>query len=254
MQDLLNVAPLVALAVGVFASLLLAGALGRRLGQGLGKPDGTEQGHVLSGILSLLALLIAFTFGLALDRYELRRELVVQEANAIGTAAMRVRLLDTPHAQLLAKTYLDYAEVRLNYGLAQYGDKPPLRKASRELRARLQAQTLEALAAIRQSDQAGYTLSAVNDSLDIGVAREAAQDARLPTAVLTALGVYAIATAVALGATLRGHRAMSTLMFLLLTLALGIIVDLDQPRAGGITVSQDAMARLVAELRATPPP
>ena len=47
---------------------------------------------------------------------------------------------------------------------------------------------------------------------------------------------------------------MSTLMFLLLTLAMGIIVDLDQPRSGGITVSQDAMARLVAELSATPPP
>ena len=167
---------------------------------------------------------------------------------------MRVRLLDAPHAQQLARSYQAYAEVRLRYGLAQYGDKPPLRKASRALRGRIQAQTLEALAAIRQSDQAGYTLSAVNDSLDIGIAREAAQDARLPTEVLVALGVYAIATAVALGATMRGHRAMSTLMFLLLTLAMGIIVDLDQPRSGGITVSQDAMARLVAELSATPPP
>jgi hypothetical protein len=255
MQGLQNGAFIVGLAVAILAGLLLASALGGWLGRRLGIPDrGTDHGHVLGGILGLLALLVAFAFGWALDRYEQRRDLVVREANAIGTAAMRLQLLDAPHALRLTDTYRAYAVVRLDYGLAQDGDKPALRKTSEALRARIEAQTLAALAPIRHTNLAGSILAAVNESLDVGAAREAAQAARLPAEVLAAIAVYALVTAVALGMTLRGHRALSTMMYLLLTLSLSIIVDLDHPRIGWITVSQDPMARLVAELKSTPPP
>src|SRR6478735_9623096 len=54
----------------------------------------SQESYLVGGILGLLALLLAFSFSMALDRYEERRHLVVKEANAIGTAYLRAQLLD----------------------------------------------------------------------------------------------------------------------------------------------------------------
>lgn len=253
MEDLLNGTPLAVLAMAMFASLLVAREIGRRLGR-RGDDGSAEGGYLLSAVLGLLALLIAFTFGLALDRYETRRDLVVKEANAIGTAAFRVRLLDPPYAERLSGLYRLYAQTRLRYGLAEAAAKPPLERASQDLRARIETETLAAVQPIRTTPLGASVVQAVNDSLDVGAEREAAHAARLPTEVLLVLAAYALVSAGVLGATLPRHRGMTMLMFLLLTLALGLIFDLDRPQRGGITVSQKPIARLVAALAATPPP
>src|SRR5881394_263672 len=57
----------------------------------------TQEGNIVGAYLGLLALLLAFTYSLSLSRYEQRRSLVTQEANAIGTAYLRAQLLDEPH-------------------------------------------------------------------------------------------------------------------------------------------------------------
>ena len=110
---------------------------------------------------------------------------------------------------------------------------------------------------IRSTPLAASVMAAVNESLDVGVEREAALEARLPATVVVALIVYALVSAGVLGYALAGgkhpHRTMSTLLFVLLTLAIGVIFDLDRPRRGTIQISQTPMVRLVADLRATPP-
>ncbi|HPU16762.1 MAG TPA: hypothetical protein PK808_11795, partial [Polymorphobacter sp.] len=58
--------------------------------------DGQE-GYITSAVLGLLALLMGFTFALAVDRFETRRVLVIAEANAIGSAYLRAQLLPEPH-------------------------------------------------------------------------------------------------------------------------------------------------------------
>ena len=260
MDRFFNDAPLALLVLALFVGLLVArelgGWLGRRL-QGATDGDASDQGHILSGALGLLALLIAFTFGLALDRFETRRELVVAEANAIGTAEMRVRLLDAPYGPRLSQLYVRYAGTRLRYGQASAAAKPPLERESAELRALIQAEALAALQPIRTTPLAASVVAAVNDSLDVGVTREAAHEARLPATVLLALGVYAMVSAGVLGYVLAGgrrpHRALSTLLFVLLTLAIGLILDLDRARSGSIRVSQLPMEKLVAGFAATPP-
>lgn len=261
MDRLLHDAPLFLLGVLLFAGLLAAREVGGWLGRRLSPEpadDRTELGYILSGVLGLLALLIAFTFSLALNRYEARRDLVVAEANAIGTAEMRVRLLDAPHAANLANLYRDYAETRLSYGRAADEDKPALRRVSEALRGKIQAETLVAVQPLRTTPLASLVVQAVNDSLDVGVARETALGARLPANVLGVLVVYALMSAMVLGAALRSarhaHRIMTGCMFLLLTLAMGLILDLDRPRDGSIRISQASMARLVESLRATPLP
>jgi hypothetical protein len=261
MDKVFNDTPLWALGLGLLASLIAArefgGWIARRQGAD-SKDEATEYGFIVSGVLVLLALLLGFTFGVALDRYETRRDLVVAEANAIGTAEMRVRLLDAPHAAKLVALYRDYAQTRLRYGSATALAKPPLQQASAALRGRIQTETLTAVQPIRTTPLAVLVVPAVNETLDIGAALEAADDARIPTSVIAVLVAYALISAGVLGTALAGahrpHRAMTALLFLLLTLAIGMILDLDRPKRGTIQISQVPMERLVQGLVTAPPP
>lgn len=261
MDEQLNQMPLGVLVLLFFVGLMVSRELGGWLGSKAfpsSEGDSSDQGHIVSGALGLLALLVAFTFSLSLDRFETRRNLVVEEANAIGTAEMRVRLLDAPYAARLSDLYVRYARLRLTYGEAKAADKPPLERASQDLRSRIQAEALAALQPVRTTPLAASVVAAVNESLDVGVVREAAHDARLPVSVLLVLATYAFVSAGVLGYVLAGgksrHRTLTILLFVLLTLAIGMILDLDRSRSGTIQISQAPMARLVAGFAATPPP
>jgi hypothetical protein len=255
-----NDTPLWILLLLLFVGLLLAREIGAWISLRAtpsDMSDDTSRGYILSGVLGLLALLIAFTFGLALERYQTRRDLVVAEANAIGTAEMRVRLMDPPYSIRLSGLLRDYAETRLKYAQASAAERPALQRASADMRNLIQTEALRGLRPVRNTPVAVLVTPAINETLDIGAAREAAHKARIPMAVVFVLVVYALVSAAVLGAALkepgRSHRAMTALMFLLLTLAFGVILDLDRSRTGAITISQDPMAALVQSLRTAPP-
>src|SRR4249920_2690061 len=94
--------------------ILGATEIGRWLGTRAGDRGG-EQVRTLEGaVLGLLALMIAFTFAMALSRYEARRDAVLSEANAIGTAALRARLLPEPHNTETPQLLRDYVKLRLD--------------------------------------------------------------------------------------------------------------------------------------------
>jgi hypothetical protein len=261
MDEQLNQLPLGVLVAGFFVGLVVSREFGSWLGRKVFlsiEGDASDQGHIVSGALGLLALLVAFTFSLSLDRFEARRHLVVEEANAIGTAEMRVRLLEPPYAMRLSDLYVRYARLRLSYGEAKAADKAPLESASQALRSQIQTEALTALQPIRATPLAASVIAAVNESLDVGVAREAAHEARLPGTVLVVLAIYAFVSSGVLGYVLGGgashDRALCILLFVLLTLAAGMILDLDRSRSGTITISQTPLERLVAGFAATPPP
>src|SRR5271169_2651509 len=71
--------------------------IGRLIGVRAAGRGGDDVSTLEGAILGLLALMIGFTFAMALSRFEARREAVVNEANAIGTTALRARLLPAPH-------------------------------------------------------------------------------------------------------------------------------------------------------------
>jgi hypothetical protein len=85
-------------------------------GRWLGARSGGEENvPTLEGaVLGLLALMIGFTFAMALSRFELRRDAVLDEANAIGTTALRARLLPAPHNAECLRLLKDYVQVRLD--------------------------------------------------------------------------------------------------------------------------------------------
>jgi hypothetical protein len=211
--------------------------------------DGVDKGFILTGMLGLLALLTAFTFSLALDRYEERRAMVVSEANAIGTAEMRVRLLPAPHDARLAGLLQDYARTRLAYGLSNSGGKRSLAARAGAQRSAIQAATIAAVAPEARSSLGMLVTPAINDVLDIGAAREALNASRIPSTILVALVAYNLLTAAMMGYALTGARARqrpaTVVLFMLFALAIVLILDLDRPQRGTIRVDQTPMQQLV---------
>src|SRR6476660_4774895 len=84
-----------------------------------------QEGYLFGSLLGLLGLLLAFSFGMVLSRYEARRELVTTEANAIGTAYLRAQLLDEPHRSRLSQLLIAYTGNRIELADGG-GESPPL--------------------------------------------------------------------------------------------------------------------------------
>src|SRR3954452_23698914 len=128
-------------AFGVFAGILAFLALGRRLGlraRARGGAAGVAGSESLeTAVFALLGLLIAFTFSGALSRFDVRRNQVVDEANAIGTAYLRIDLLPASSQRQLRDTFRDYVDARIS----TYRKLPDLAAARAELARSQQLQS-----------------------------------------------------------------------------------------------------------------
>ncbi len=215
------------------------------------KRDSSDESHSLSGVFGLLALLMAFAFSLALDRYEERRGLVTAEANSIGSFSTRLALLPQSDQPVLRQQLKSYAEARLAVGMAQ--DEGQRDRARAEALHDALGTGLYAALARSPYDARTTLLAQEFDVLgDVAAERSAARSARLPPAVLALLVLYCIAGAGLLGYTVAAsgakHRTPAVMFFLLLSLAFATVLDLDRPRGGIIMVAQDEMAAAVARL------
>jgi hypothetical protein len=101
----------------LFVLVFAAGEGGHRLGRRTRGPgDGPKKGHVdtiQATVFALLGLLLAFSFSMAASRYENRKQSVVEESNAIGTAYLRTELLPEPQRTATADLFRQYTDVRL---------------------------------------------------------------------------------------------------------------------------------------------
>lgn len=234
--------------LGIVLFLLLAGVstLGNLLRRRMpGGAEGSEgEGYLLSAALALLALLIGFTFSLSLSRYDARRMLVVTESNAIGTTWLRAGLAGDESGPRLQSAVAHYTDIRLRLpeGGASGADaiEAETGRAQAALWAEMRTATRETPPPITST-----ILTAMNEMFDAASARRAERDAHIPGRVLDVLILYALMSAGIVGYVLGGsgkrHRAVTSILFLLLTLALLLILDLDRPWSGGITVSQQPM-------------
>ena len=217
--------------------------------------EGDERASQLSSAtLALLGLLIAFTFAMAAERFETRRSLVVDEANAISTTYLRYQLLDEPYRSRLNAEMATYVATRLAFASAGVS---PLR-LSRNLAATSVLQDriwADVGAAVRTPSGQPLTvpvLTTTNEMFDLAASRAAAAEARVPRGVRLALVGFAILAAASVGSTLsagwRRRPAGALTLFVLIALAAGLIADLDQPGAGIVRVPQDAMQHVADQI------
>ena len=251
-------APLWLVGLAMLAALLLVHELGFQGGRrtDVGEASGDGKGHLVASALALLALMMAFTFSAAQDRFNLRQRMVVEEANALGTSYLRVQTLALPLRDVLSRQMLQYAEVREKFFAASSHPKP-LEDNTRETSDMQDRMWVNVVTAVRSDPVPtlnGPLLQTVNDMFDLASSRRAAQDARVPISILRMLAIYAMAAATIMGfaggsSKDRRYGAVSTAVLLLLTMAFCLILDLDRPSSGTIRINQASMTRAVDAIR-----
>lgn len=254
MQDgFLTSAPLWLLLALAFAGMAGAAFAGMKLRARLKNhpDDDTSEGYLLSATLALLGLLIGFTFSMALNRYETRRQMVVAEANAIGTAWLRAGLVEGVAGETLRKSLHDYAEKRLR--LPQSPDASAAELADGGAQARVWADLRAALPTM-SPPVATTLITTTNEMFDAASSRRAEREARIPSLVLQVLFLAALTTAGIVGYVLGGgsarrHWLVTSLLFAMLAVAITLIFDLDLPWSGLIQIPQAPMEYAVAAMR-----
>jgi len=252
-----------AIPVWLFAALFLililtATELGFRYGRRTrARTDKEERSWVTAvegGILATLGLLLGFTMNMAVNRFDARRHLVLEEANAIGTSFWRAQLAPSPQGIEMANLLRNYVEARLQF--AGSGDNSARIDAARARAAGLQVELWSRASAFAEKDPrsvpAGLLLQSLNQTFDLEAARWAAFNAHVPTRVIRTDALVAVIGALLVGYNLglaAQRRAFTlTLFTLCITLVLAVILDLDQARKGLIRESQQPLMDLQQQL------
>ena len=252
------------LVLGVVVLLLLAAGLAigvavrhrqDRDPRRAGKDEDGQEGYVVSAVLGLLALLMGFTFALAVDRFEARRALVLEEANAIGTAYLRTQLLPQPHRERISVLLVDYTENRVALGQSSAAADPQLLANNDRIITDLWAATAASFQSVKGLDFSSAYIESMNTLIDLDTSRKAARTVRVPTEVFVVLLVYLVVTAGVLGYVFAGPRGRAAAVFMLglLLMSMLLIVDIDRPTRGGIRESQLQMQWTLQTLKTTPP-
>jgi hypothetical protein len=213
-----------------------------------------QEGYLLSSALGLLGLLLAFSFGMVLTRYEARRELVVREANAIGTSYLRAQFLDEPYRTRLSTLLVEYAENRVQLASAE-GNK----KSYLATNDRLLTDIWSNVRAARESAVThGITtalLLTFNEVIDLDAERKIAWGLTLPREVLFLLMAFLVMVGILVGHQVGGPRGRRAALVLFLSIALSVtvMVDLNRPEAGWARESQEPMKMLLQSLKSQPP-
>ena len=246
------------LCLGLGLILFLFMEMGHRLGCQHRKIDPNSNKDwvsVVDGpILALLGLLVAFTFSAAAERFNDRRKLIVEEANAVGTAYLRLDLLNPPDRDPLREKFRDYLDSRIR----TYALIPDLKAALGEFE---RSQTLQRdiwNQAVPACQKTGSTLAgmqlipALNAMFDITITRFAITQFHTPAVVFILLISLALVAALLAGYQMSSAKKRCwihvSLFVITFTLSIYVIIDLESPRLGLIRMdSTDALLKDVRQ-------
>jgi len=253
-QDFLDSLP-VAGVILLFVLLALLGyEIGFRIGRWYQRRTPGEQegpsGVLVGSLLALMAFLLAITMGMATDRFDTRRGLVLAEANAIGTAYLRAGYLPSPQSEQLQELFREYAQQRVSTS-----DAEQVRAGIQES-VRLQNEIwalTEQVAEMRSDDLVALYVESVNDVIDLHETRiTAGIYARVPLTVVLLLLIGSVLTLTMVGynAGLTGRRGLLSALVLVvaLGLTLALVVDLDRPQGGLLRVNQQPLIDLQQQI------
>src|SRR5215203_2417109 len=206
----------------------------------------SQEGYLVGGMLGLLGLLLAFSFGMALNRYEERRHLVIQEANAIGTSYLRAQLLDEPHRSRLSGLLIEYTDNRIRLSMAPRQQLQPYLVKNDRILTDIWAAVVGSRESALRHGVSTPILMTYNEVIDLDTERKMSRTMRIPEEVLLMLYGFMLLTAAVLGYVLeeRRGRLEAFVMFLLLSIYVSMIADLNRPGSGNIRESQEPMLML----------
>lgn len=238
-----------ALAVAMLGGWGIAWKLGRRHPV---DADDTSGARFVDGSMALLGLLLGFTFAMALSKHDQRRDMVVIEANSIGDFATCVAMLKEPARDQLRPVLREYVQLRLRMGDIRLAD-PEMNVAIQKTDQLHQRLT----GIVSQSIDSGTPIAVplvntLNALVSADAARMAALRDRLSAAVLMLLfGAAVISTCLVgryHGARQKPHVFETVSYIVLVSFAVCVILDLNQPSRGLIRVDDWPLHRLTASM------
>jgi hypothetical protein len=249
MTQFLDEAPaLIAFALIAFG-MLVAYEIGFRVGAWRERRNPEEKegptGALVGSLLALMAFLLAITMGMAGDRYDTRRGLVQQEANAIKSVFLRAGYLPQPQSDQLQELVRQYTPLRI--GTAGISPEQIQQQAVQSNQVLNQAWTITDafISENFQSDAYSAFVDALDEMTQAGASRITAINNRVPDPILLFLVLGSI-LAIGLvgydaGLTLRRSLVAAVLLVVLFSAVLYLVLDLNQPASGIFQISQQPL-------------
>lgn len=247
------------ISAGLFLGMLAFLWLGRRIAarKVSSDPEGYHKGTgaVEAVIFGLLGLLVAFTFWGASSRLETGRQLIAEEANAIVTAYLRVKLLPQESQQRLRENFRRYVDIRLE--LRRNFSNSPTSVKDRAMMASVQSEIWnEAVSACKNLDSQATTmllLPAINRMIDTSTAGTVDARMRPTETIFLILCFLAIISSMVAGYRMAGQKKPDWILAIaycsIVALSVYVILDLEHARFG--LTQTDRINQTILELRQT---
>lgn len=219
------------------------------------QPMKAQISTIQTAILTIFTFLLGFTFALALSRFDNRKQMVVKESNAIGTAVLRSKLLPKNQRATMIELFRLY--VKVEFSITSRVNVPLKERYEQSLEVK-RLQTLmwdEAFAATENnplSVPAGLFATSINQLIDIKTERDIAISNHVPEIVLLGLLLFA-ALAIGIlgygnGLAAKHARYPAIILCIVITISFILIIDLDRPNRGLTKVSQVSMIDLMTTI------
>ena len=231
--------PLWGLFIAILAVVLLSVECGYRLGKfRLSRREQEKEAPVetmVGATLGLLAFILAFTFGLAAARFDTRRQLLLDEANAIGTTYLRAGMLPE-RGEEVRRLLRDYVGTRLD--AVRSGDVTEGICRSENIQQQVWTEAETVAQKNPNSIVVGLFIQSLNETIDLHAKRlQAGVRSRIPSAIWVGLFAVAVLSLMAMGYLegLAGTRRSLAVLAVAVAFAVVIVLiaDLDRPQAGG---------------------
>jgi hypothetical protein len=254
--SMLDSLPISGAYVALVVIMLLGAEIGFRAGMWMqdrsDRPgDSKMTGAVVGGMLGLMAFMLAFTIGIVINQQGDRKAMVVEEANAIGTAWLRTGLLEEPDLSAARPLLVEYTEIRIAAAddLSLSAD---MLMRSEEIHSELWAIMEENVRLGNESDIMGLTVSSINDVIGVHASRLFVANLRLPRVLGILLLLATVLSFMLVGIASSADRKRDTVAMIIFALVFAavliVIVDLDRPQEGILRVPQTAMANLLRQI------
>jgi hypothetical protein len=238
----------IVVSIALFLGILICLELGYRVGRhsSAKNPETAHEGIgvIEAAVFALLGLLLAFSFAGGTSRLDTKRQLIVQEANAIGTAYLRLDELPADAQPEIRRLFRDYLSARLRV----YEKLPDLNAAEQEIVrvGELQQQIWSQAVAASRNDptqnSARLILPAINEMIDITTTRKIAMYTQLPPLIFILLAAVALISGLLAGYAMGKRKSRSWLHMVLYAAVIAVtvyaVLDLEYPRFGLIRLDE----------------
>jgi hypothetical protein len=260
-QQLLDSLPIIGVFVAFAIVALIASESGYRLGNWWQSHTSDEKegptAMIVGSLLALMGFLLAITMGMASDRFDKRRTLVLDEANSVGTTYLRAGYLSEPASSQIRDLLREYVPLRI----VETADMTDLRvrmARSVEIHAKLWSIAEELARTTPESDVLALFIVSLNETIDLHETRvTVGVYGRVPETVLLLLVLGSVMTLSMVGynagLSLRRSPLSAVVLILVLGAVITLVVDLDRSRDGFLKVNQQPLIDLHEQIGALLP-